>query len=43
MTGAKKIVSWNTGGSKDVTRRNSKVEIVRNILGKAHETLFVAL
>ena len=43
MTGAKKIVSWNTGGLKDVTRRHQKVEIVRNILEKANETLFVAL
>ena len=43
MTGAKNIVSWNTGELKDVTRRQQKGEIVRNILEKANETLFIAL
>ena len=43
MTGAKKIVSWNTGGLKDITRRQKKVELIRNILEKANETLFIGL
>ena len=37
MTGAKKIVSWNTGGLKDITRRQKKVELIRNTLEKANE------
>ena len=43
MTGAKKIVSWNTGGLKDITRRQKKVELIRYILEKANETLFIGL
>ena len=43
MTGAKKIITWNTGGLKDITRRQKKVELIRNILEKANETLFIGL
>ena len=33
MTGAKKIISWNTGGLKDITRRHKK-----DIFEKADES-----